>query len=212
MEEPKKEFAAGKPEPRGPRLGFFDLETQRLAEEVGGWGNKHLMRLSVGVVYDSLDNRYYHYRESESETLIAHLKQFDLVVGFNIKSFDYGVLRGYSSADFDSFPTLDLLEDVFDCLGFRLSLDHLAQKTLGIQKSGNGLQAVQWFREGKFKPLSQYCQQDVEITKSLFEIGQKKGYLLFESKSGQIVRCPVDWSVERIDNLLKMIKRSTKGI
>jgi DEAD/DEAH box helicase domain-containing protein len=206
---PEKRIEADQPEPRGPRLGFFDLETQRLAEEVGGWGNKHLMRLSVGVVYDSQDNRYHHYREADSEALIAHLKQFDLVVGFNIKSFDYGVLSGYSSFDFDSLPTLDLLEDVFGCLGFRLSLDHLAQKTLGIPKSGNGLQAVQWFREGKFEPLSQYCQKDVEITKSLFEIGQEKGHLLFESKSGQLVRCPVDWSFERIDKLLKMVKRRT---
>jgi len=192
--------------PSGLRLGFFDLETQRLAEEVGGWGNKHLMRLSVGVVYDSQDDRYHHYREEENEALIAHLKQFDLIIGFNIKSFDYGVLRGYSSYDFSSLPTLDLLEDVFACLGFRLSLDHLAQKTLGIQKSANGLQAVQWFREGKFEPLSQYCQQDVEMTKSLFEEGQTKGFLLFESKGGQIVRCPVDWSPGRIEKLLKMRK------
>jgi DEAD/DEAH box helicase domain-containing protein len=188
----------------GPRLGFFDLETQRLAEEVGGWGNKHLMRLSVAVVYDSRDKQYHHYREGDSEALIAHLRQFDLIIGFNIKSFDYGVLRGYSSFDFNSLPTLDLLEDVFSCLGFRLSLDHLAQKTLGIQKSANGLQAVQWFREGELELLSQYCRKDVEITKSLFEEGREKGYLLFESKGGQMVRCPVDWRPERIEKLLKV--------
>jgi DEAD/DEAH box helicase domain-containing protein len=99
--------------------------------------------------------------------------------------------------------TLDLLEDVFNCLGFRLSLDHIAQKTLGIQKSGNGLLAVQYFREGQWDQLSQYCQQDVKITKSVFEFGQREGYLLFESKTGQVVRCPVDWSSERIRNLLK---------
>lgn len=185
------------------RLGFFDLETQRLADEVGGWGNKHLMRLSVGVVYDSQDNRYHHYRDTDIDSLIAHLKQFDLVVGFNIKSFDYGVLRGYSSFDFDSLPTLDLLEDVFSCLGFRLSLDHLAHQTLGAQKSGNGLQAVQWFREGQWEPLNHYCRQDVEITKSLFEFGQEKGHVLFENKAGQRLRCPVDWSEGRVGKLKK---------
>ena len=207
LKESMKDYQAATGEPRGPRLGFFDLETQRLAEEVGGWGNKHLMRLSVGVIYDSRDNRYHHYDERESEALITHLKQFDLVVGFNIKSFDYEVLRGYSAFNFDSLPTLDLLEDIFDRLGFRLSLDHLAQKTLGIHKSGNGLQAVQWFREGNFEALSQYCQLDVEITKSLFETGQIKGHLLFESKNGQMVRCPVDWSSQRIDDLMRRGKR-----
>jgi DEAD/DEAH box helicase domain-containing protein len=185
------------------RLGFFDLETQRLAEEVGGWGNKHLMRLSVGVVYDSQDNRFHTYREADLEAMIDHLKNLDLVIGFNVKNFDYGVLKGYSSFDFNSLTTLDLLEDVFTCLGFRLSLDHLAQRTLGSQKSGNGLQAVQWFREGHWELLCRYCRQDVEITKTLFEYGQEKGHVLFENKGGQLVRCPVDWSFERIRQLIK---------
>ncbi len=189
------------PDPGKPRLGFFDLETQRLAEEVGGWGNKHLMRLSVGVVYDSQDDRFHHYHETDIQLLIEHLKKFDLVVGFNVKNFDYGVLKGYSSYDFNSLPTLDLLEDIFACLGFRLSLDHLCQKTLGAQKSGNGLLAVQWFREKKLEPLIEYCRQDVEITKSLFEFGQKNGHVLFESKTGPLVRCPVEWGLERIKEI-----------
>ena len=199
-----KDFEFRRPDSRGLRLGFFDLETQRLAEEVGGWGNKHLMRLSVGVVYDGQDDRYHYYRETDIDSLIKHLKQFDLLVGFNIKSFDYEVLKGYSSFNFDSLPTLDLLEDVFTCLGFRLSLDHFAQKTLGTQKNGNGLLAVQWFREGNFELLSQYCRQDVEITKSLFEFGQQKGHILFENKDSLMVRCPVDWSYDRIKTLLKV--------
>ena len=201
-DEPEK--IDSKPQEISPlRLGFFDLETQRLAEEVGGWGNKHLMRLSVGVVYDSGDKRYHHYQEEEADRLIEHLKQFDLLVGFNIKNFDYGVLKAYSSFNFDSLPTLDLLEEVFNCLGFRLTLDHIARKTLGAPKGGNGLLAVQWFREGNWEDLIRYCRQDVEITKSLFEFGQEKGHLLFESKGGQVVRCPVDWSPKRIQRLVK---------
>jgi DEAD/DEAH box helicase domain-containing protein len=179
-------------------LGFFDLETQRLAEEVGGWGNKHLMRLSVGVLYDTREDRFYDYGEKEVKGLIDHLKRFDLVVGFNVKSFDYGVLKGYSSFDFGALPTLDLLEDIFSVLGFRLSLDHLGLKTLGKQKSGNGLLAVQWFREGQFELLTEYCRQDVALTKALFEFGADKGHVLFESKGGQVVRCPVDWTADRV--------------
>ena len=153
------------------------------------------------MVYDSKDRRYHHYHEADIHSLIEHLKKFDLVVGFNVKNFDYGVLKGYSSFDFNSLPTLDLLEDVYSCLGFRLSLDHLGQKTLGTQKMGNGLLAVQWFREGKLEPLIEYCRQDVEITKSLFEFGQKNEHVLFESKSAQVVRCPIDWGVARIEKI-----------
>ncbi len=190
-------------EPEPPRLGFFDLETQRLAEEVGGWGNTHLMRLSVGVVYDSRENRFFDYQESQVNALIEHLKKCDLLIGFNIKRFDYSVLKAYSNFNFKEFPTLDLLEDVYQCLGFRLSLDHLAQKTLGAQKSGDGLLAVRYFREGKLGELTAYCRQDVEITKSLFEFGRREGHLLFETRDHQAVRVPVDWSPERIRSLLK---------
>jgi DEAD/DEAH box helicase domain-containing protein len=204
--ETLKDIEVRETEQEKPRIGFFDLETQRLAEEVGGWGNKHLMRVSVGVVYDSEDAHFHHYHEPDIQALIEHLKKFDLVVGFNVKNFDYGVLKGYSSFDFSSIPTLDLLEDVFSCLGFRLSLDHLGQKTLGAQKSGNGLLAVQWFREGKWDSLIEYCRQDVELTKSLFQFGQKNGHVIFESKSGQLVRCPVDWDADRIKKI-KLKKR-----
>ena len=31
---------------------FFDLETQKLAEDVGGWANVEAMRLSVGCTHD----------------------------------------------------------------------------------------------------------------------------------------------------------------
>jgi DEAD/DEAH box helicase domain-containing protein len=206
--EPLKIPSLSKSEDRPLHLGFFDLETQRLAGEVGGWGNKHLMRLSVGVVYDSREGRYFSYREPDHQALITHLQQFDLVIGFNVKSFDYAVLRGYSSFDFAALPTLDLLEEIYECLGYRLSLDHLAQKTLGVQKSADGLQAVQWFREGQWELLTSYCRKDVEITKSLFEAGQTQGHVLFENKSGQKVRCPVNWSHERIRTLSA---RESKG-
>jgi len=185
------------------RLGFFDLETQRLAEEVGGWGNSHLMRLSVGVLYDSREGRYFDYGEKEVNRLIEHLKKCDLLIGFNIRRFDYKVLKGYSPYPFESLPTLDLLDDIYQCLGFRLSLDHLARKTLGTQKTGDGLMAVRLFREGKQEELTEYCRQDVEITKSLFEFGRREGHLLFETKAGQAVRVPVDWGPERIRSLVK---------
>ena len=185
------------------RLGFFDLETQRLAEEVGGWGNSHLMRLSVGVLYDSREGRYFDYGEKEVNRLIEHLIKCDLLIGFNIRRFDYKVLKGYSPYPFESLPTLDLLDDIYQCLGFRLSLDHLARKTLGTQKTGDGLMAVRLFREGKQQELTEYCRQDVEITKSLFEFGRREGHLLFETKAGQAVRVPVDWGPERIRCLLK---------
>jgi DEAD/DEAH box helicase domain-containing protein len=174
------------------------VETQRSAEEVGGWHNKHLMRVAVVVVYDSLEDVFEVYGEDRIEELIDKLKTADLVVGFNIADFDYNVLKGYSSFSFADLPTFDILQEVFRQLGYRLSLNHLAHKTLNREKSADGLQSLQWFREGKMEEVVAYCKKDVEITKDLFLFGLANGYLLFETKAGQLVRLPVDWKLSKI--------------
>jgi DEAD/DEAH box helicase domain-containing protein len=124
---------------------------------------------------------------------LDHLRQLELVVGFNIKRFDYHVLSGYTDFNFKALPTLDILEDIKNRLGYRLSLNHLAKITLGMEKSADGLQALEWWREGRIRDLLDYCKKDVSITRDLFLYGRKSGYLLFQNKAGQNVRIPLDW-------------------
>ncbi len=183
-----------------PLYGVFDLETKRSAADVGGWHRAHRMGISVGVVYDSGEDRYLTYGEDEVERLIDHLHRFELVVGFNNRRFDNRVLSGYTSADLDLLPNLDILREIKGRLGYRLSLNRLAFHTLGVEKSGDGLQALRWYRQGRFDLLADYCRRDVEITRNLFLHGFSKGYLLFENKAGQVVRLPVDFreSIARI--------------
>jgi len=180
------------------RILFLDLETQRSAEEVGGWQNKHLMRLAVAVIYDSLENSFTEFTEEQVHELILRLQSADLIVGFNIFDFDYQVLRGYSPFPFSKLKTFDILQEVANSLGYRLSLNHLAHKTLQVEKTANGLQSLQWFKEGKIKEVIAYCRQDVEITKNLFLFGLANGYLLFETKAGHLVRLPVSWNLQKI--------------
>ena len=180
--------------PESPlHYGVLDLETQRSAEEVGGWHRKDLMRISCAVLFDSKEDAHIPYLEDEVPALIKRLKRLDLVVGFNIKGFDYGVLKGYSDFDFSTLPTLDILEEIRRHLGYRLSLDHLARVTLGKKKSANGLQALAWWKAGRIRDIIAYCRRDVEITRDLLLFGVAKGYLLFENKQGAVVRVPVRW-------------------
>jgi len=182
-----------------PRVLVFDLETQNLAQDVGGWRNTHLMRVSVAVVYDSLEDRFFIYEENAVDELLEHLEKADLIVGFNVKRFDYRVLSAYTGLDFDSLPTFDILDDIFNRLGFRLSLDHLAKETLNMGKSADGLKAVEWFRDGEMEKLTGYCKQDVVVTRDLFEYGVKNGYLVYrEKKSGRRLRLLVDWTLEEL--------------
>ena len=180
------------------RILFLDVETQRSAEEVGGWHNKHLMRVAAAVVYDSREDAYLTFREDGVRDLIEKLKTGDLIVGFNVVDFDFSVLKAYTSLRFQQLRTFDLLQEVSRQLGYRLSLGHLAHKTLNTEKSADGLQSIQWFKEGKVDEVIAYCQKDVEITRDLFLFGLANGYLLFETKAGRKVRLPVDWKLEKI--------------
>lgn len=173
---------------------YFDLETKKLANEVGGWGNKHLMGLSVGVVYLNRHQKFVTYLEDKVEDLIVTLSEADLVVGFNVKNFDYEVLYPYTKVDLKEIPTFDMLEDIHKKLGFRLSLDHLVTATLdGATKIANGLQAVQWYRNGEIDKIINYCIQDVKITKELFEFGCENGYVLYKDRTKGVSKLAVQW-------------------
>jgi DEAD/DEAH box helicase domain-containing protein len=171
----------------------LDLETQLSAEEVGGWHNAERMKVSCAVLYDSSEEEYLSFAEEEVEGLVERLQELDLVVGFNIKRFDYRVLQGYSDFAFAGLPTLDLLQEVHRRLGYRLSLNQLARSTLGEPKSGNGMQALTWWRRGEIERIEAYCRDDVRITRELYRFGRDNGYLLFTNKAKKLVRLEVDW-------------------
>jgi DEAD/DEAH box helicase domain-containing protein len=182
-----------------PRIVYFDLETQKTAKDVGGWHNTHLMRVSVAVIFDSIEKRFISFTEDEIDDLLAHLEKANLVVGFNIRRFDYAVLSAYTGRNFKELNTFDILEDIYQRLGFRLALDHLAQETLNQGKTADGLQAVEWFKHGEMEKLTAYCQHDVAITRDLFQHGLDNGQLVYRTKSDdRRLRLLVDWNLEKL--------------
>ena len=181
----------------GPRIQYFDLETQKSADDVGGWGNIHKMGLAIGVLWDSMDEDYFVYEEKNAKKLVEKLRTADLVVGFNVIGFDYTVLQPYSDFDLQEINTFDMLDDIKNLLNFRLSLNHLAQHTLNAKKSADGLVSLQWYKEGKIDKIIHYCKQDVEITRDLFLFGEKNGYVNYQSRSGNSIQLEVNWKTEK---------------
>ncbi len=174
--------------------GVLDIETQRSAQEVGGWHRADRMGVSCAVLYDSGVDDYFEFVEGQVPMLVDHLQRLDLVVGFNIKRFDYLVLSAYTNVDLLALSTLDLLEEVKNRLGYRLSLDHLASVTLDAGKIADGLDALKWWKEGKMAKILEYCRSDVTITRDLYLFGRQNQFLLFRNKARQKVRVPVDWT------------------
>lgn len=173
---------------------YFDLETQKSAEDVGGWENIRQMRMSVGVTYSTERGDYRIYGEKDVNQLIEELRRADLVVGFNSLRFDYEVLLGHNDFfDCEQISTLDMLVDLQKTLQHRLSLDAVAHATLGVEKTSEGMKAIQWFREGRLLEIAEYCCYDVKITRLIHEYGVAQQKLFYTNRFGKKLSVPVSW-------------------
>lgn len=172
---------------------YFDLETQKSAEEVGGWDKISRMGMSIGVTYHSARNEYRVYGENHVDDLLRELQRADLIVGFNNLRFDYEVLHGYTALDLRQLPTLDLLVDLQNRLQHRLSLDSIATATFGLEKTAEGMQAIQWFREGKLMDIAEYCCYDVKLTRLVHEYGVQNHQLHYRDRFGKKLSVSVSW-------------------
>ena len=172
---------------------YFDIETQKSAEEVGGWHNVREMRMSVGVTFSTATNEYRIYPEEKVDDLVRELQRADLVVGFNNLRFDYEVLHYYTVLDLTQIPTLDVLIELQKKLPHRLSLDAVATATLGVEKTAEGMQAIKWYRQGNLLDIAEYCCYDVKITRLLHEFGAQHRTLFYKDRFGKTAQVEVSW-------------------
>jgi RNase_H superfamily len=173
---------------------YFDLETQHTANDVGGWERKRDMGMSLGVTYSSDLNEYRIYSEKRVDDLIHQLLRADLVVGFNVVNFDYQVLMGYTILDLPhQLRTLDLLLEVEHAGGVKPRLENIAQATLGFGKSGDGIDAIKWWREKKMLEIAEYCCFDVKVTRLVHEHGSHFREVFYADKFKRKQRVEVKW-------------------
>ncbi len=135
------------------------------------------------------------WREVDGLTLLwQQMQAADRVIGYNILNFDYGVLdRYYPGGIFRDrkraeprFETLDLMVEIEKGLGFRAKLDDVAAATLGVGKTGHGLQAIEFYRRGEYDKLSDYCLHDVKVTWDVTVVGTNSGQVKLKDRMGQM--------------------------
>lgn len=182
----------------------LDLETKKTFDEVGGQDNKHLLGVSFVGVYSYRYKKYLGFKEEKFADLLKLFKNTELVIGFNSKYFDFPVLQPYyEDFDLSQIPHLDILEEITKELGHRLKLESVAQSTLGYGKSGNGLDAIKYLREGDWESLIKYCLDDVKVTKEIYEYGLNHGHI-FYTNYGAKEKISIPWIKEenmQIDEL-----------
>lgn len=174
----------------------IDLETKKAFAEVGGERNIAQLGISVAGVYSYNRDKFLALEEHELPELAAMLPECEHIIGFNINHFDIPVLQPYvPDVAFSKIAVTDIFEDAVKFLGHRVSLDAVAKATLGESKSGHGLEALQWFREGRVEEVKSYCLDDVRLTRDIYEYGKKHGHILFRSfADNKIHSVPVAWN------------------
>lgn len=176
------------------RTVLFDVETLRAASEVGGWKGARRMGMALAVALELETNTFHVFREPQARELVDLLESAALVVGYNVLRFDYAVLSAYSGGVLlEDLTTLDLLAELQRSSGVRASLDRVARATLGRGKSGNGLQSLEWVRQGRLDLVEEYCRRDVELLRDLYLFGRQTGYVLVPAKAGAVLQVPASW-------------------
>jgi len=168
----------------------FDIETSNQFSDVGS-GDATALDISVVCIYDSETKKYYSFEQEAFSELWRFIEGADMLIGFNSDHFDIPLLNKYYPGDLTHIKSLDLLKEIYTSFGRRIKLDMIAEATLGEKKSGNGLQAIQWWRDGDKQRVIDYCIQDVKVTKDIYEYALKHGKVQYKDL-GKIKDIPLD--------------------
>lgn len=179
-------------------IGFFDLETQWLRQEIDpqwdsrSWKEKNKISIEVtkklrlavaGLMDNEGDVKFF--TEETIEELFDALNSVDLIIGHNLLGFDYIVLSPYSHMKvLEKYQekTFDTLKELEKVTGIWTGLDDLGQRNLGIRKSENTLKIPAMWRDGKHDAVKAYLQTDLEITKGIYDYCKTGGELKYTHK------------------------------
>jgi len=156
-------------------------------ETIGDIRDFDKMKITVVSIYEYESDKYSSFEEFELGNLWPILEKSERLIGYNSEHFDLPILNRYYTGNLLSFPHLDLLKVIKESCGKRYKLDDIAKATLdNISKSANGLQAQKWWEEGKKEEVKKYCEQDVRVTKEVYEYGRKNKMIYFPTLTGEI--------------------------
>lgn len=167
----------------------FDIETKNIFEDVGS-RNPADLDISVVGLYDYDTNKFESFIEEEFERMWPYFQKAELFITFNGTHFDIPLLNKYYKkaglGDLDKTRHLDIFKEIKQTNGRWLKLDKIASGTFGVHKSGDGLDAIVWWRNGEIEKIRKYCLDDVKITRDVYDFAMKNKKLMY--KEGPFVK------------------------
>ncbi len=180
----------------------FDIETKNIFQDVGS-NDPADLDISVICIHDSAKGdgpeAYSSYLEADFPKLWPILEQADILITWNGDHFDIPLLNKYYPGDLANIKSVDLMREVQKTLGRRLKLDSVGEATLGRNKSGHGLDAIEWWRNGEIEKLIRYCIEDVRLTKELYDFAMTNKKLMYKEMGvlKDIKLNTADWEVPK---------------
>ena len=168
----------------------FDIETRNVFSDVGK-NDPTLLDISLVGVWDSETDAYTSYLQEELSLLWPILERADMLIGFNSDHFDIPLLNKYYPGDLTKLKSLDILKEIYKTYGRRMKLDQIAEGTLGKRKSGNGLEAIEWWKKGDIEKIRKYCLDDVRITKEVYDFALENNKIIFK-EGGKLLDVKLD--------------------
>lgn len=194
---------------------IFDIETQKLFDEIEDRSQMADLGVSVVSAYRRKVDK--EGREEVGEMgsfwtpemkeeglgevgfgrLWSWFEEADRIVGFNSLGFDVPVLAPLYAKDLSQLGHFDILKEIKDVLGHRLSLDAIAKESVGEGKTAVGTDAVVWWKKGdrdSLKKVREYCEADVEVTKQVYDKALREGKLAYKNKWNEVKEVELDFS------------------
>ncbi|OGH64564.1 MAG: hypothetical protein A2821_01075 [Candidatus Magasanikbacteria bacterium RIFCSPHIGHO2_01_FULL_41_23] len=168
---------------------IFDIET------IGDIRDLSTMKVTVVSVYEYETDKYQSFDEHELGNLWPILEKAECIIGYNSEHFDVPILGRCYAGDLTRIAHLDLLKKIKESTGRRIKLNDIAKATLNMEKTADGLQAMQWYKEGKIDLIKQYCEQDVKVTKEVYDYGRKNKMLYYPTLTGELMPFPVNFDL-----------------
>lgn len=183
---------------------FFDVETKKLFNEITTTNPGDLGVSIVSVYRREIDKsgKEIHgvmtsFWENEFENMWKLFLEADRIIGFNTLKFDVPALLPYSPGYFAKLNHFDIMDQIYQKLGHRISLAALARDTLGAGKTASGIEAVDYWNLGdeeSLRKLRTYCEADVILTRDLYNYGRENRFLKYTDKWNNPLTVEVNFS------------------